>query len=281
MGKADGLGDAQQQQRQEFGFLAPLGHGGVAVFAGVSVEAGDLGCLLGAALDHLDPVQRLGQPGVHDAEGAAHPVGDGRQDVHVAGQGHHVADDEEQRRGDQLRVVARGQQQRHDQEVGRADDEIDAGVQHQIHLAHVVGGAGHRVADGLQVVEGHALAQQAEIKLLPGVTFDALADDRAGEVAPQLQHRPRHLAGQDDHRRQSNAIQVGRVGQRRVEGHADEDGHGRGQRSVAKRADRHGQEEPAVAAEVRQHPTAGRAAVRLLLEVYGEFAHKGMWPQRP
>jgi len=37
MGKADGLGDAQQQQRQEFWFLAPLGHGGVAVFAGVGV----------------------------------------------------------------------------------------------------------------------------------------------------------------------------------------------------------------------------------------------------
>ncbi len=261
VGKAQRLGQAQQQQRQELGLLAPLGHGGVAVFAGVGLEAGDLGRLLGAALDHLHAVQRLGQTGVHRAEGQPHAVGDVGQHAHVVGQGDHVGDDEEQRRGDQLRVVARGQQQGHDHEVGRADDEIDARVQHQVHLTHVVGGAGHCVADRLQVVEGHALAQQAQVEFLPRVALHPFADDRTGEVAPQLQHRARHLTEQDAQGHQRDAIEVRRVGQRGVEGDADEDGHGRRQRRVAQCADKHGHEQPAVPAQMRQNPATGRTDV--------------------
>ena len=68
---------------------------------------------------------------------------------------HHRKD---QRHNDQRRVHDGRDKDRHDQERQRSDDEVDAGIEHQVDFAHVVGGACHRIADRLQVVEGHALA---------------------------------------------------------------------------------------------------------------------------
>jgi hypothetical protein len=58
---------------------------------------------------------------------------------------------------------ARPDDQREDQERPRPNHQVHAGVHQEVDLAHVVGGAGHDLADGLAVVKGHALADQAGV----------------------------------------------------------------------------------------------------------------------
>ena len=136
-----------------------------------------------------------------------------------------VQDDERQRRGQELGVVPRRVQQGDHEEVGRAHDQVDARVQHQVDLAHVVGGPGHRVADGLARMEGHALAEQARVELVAGIALESLAYQLAAEVAAQLQHRAHRL--RQGHP-QGDSRDRGRVGHRalkRVERTADQDRH--------------------------------------------------------
>ena len=74
--------------------------------------------------------------------------------------------------------------------LAEPDDQVDARVEHQVDLAHVVGGAGHGVADRLQAVEGHALAEQAGVELVADVALEPLARSaRCRSCAPAAARR--------------------------------------------------------------------------------------------
>ena len=75
---------------------------------------------------------------------------------------------------------------------------MKARAEDKVHLAHVVGGTRHGIAHRLQVVKGHALAQQACIELLAHVALDALGGQLEPGVASELQHAAHHL-GDGDH----------------------------------------------------------------------------------
>ena len=65
----------------------------------------------------------------------------------------------------------------------RIEQDVDARHDHVAELAGVVGGARHDVAHALAVVEGLALAQQADVQLVARVALQALAQELVGEVA--------------------------------------------------------------------------------------------------
>ena len=85
-------------------------------------------------------------------------------------------------------MVTRGEEQRHDQEDERADHQVDARAEHVIDFAHVIGGTCHGIADRLEIVEGHALAEQGNVQLIAHITFDALGHELGTEIAAQLQN---------------------------------------------------------------------------------------------
>ena len=78
-------------------------------------------------------------------------------------------------------------EKRHKNENERTHHEVDARAEHVIDLAHVVGGACHRVADGLQVVEGHAFGEQGKIQFIAYLQFHLLREQFRAKVASQLQ----------------------------------------------------------------------------------------------
>ena len=129
----------------------------------VDDEPFDLRMFLRGTLHDLDAIQRFGQMGVHFAEAGTYLIGDGRKPFEIARQRNEIDDRENDRGDDQRDVITRREDQRHHDEHERANHQVDARAEHVVHLAHVVGGARHRVAHGLQVVEGHALAEQREV----------------------------------------------------------------------------------------------------------------------
>ncbi len=62
---------------------------------------------------------------------------------------------------------------------------------------HIVGGASHSVAYGLQVVKGHALAEQADVQLFAHVALKTLPCYSAREIAAELYKCPSCLATYD------------------------------------------------------------------------------------
>jgi len=67
----------------------------------------------------------------------------------------------------------------------RIYDQHQAGAEHKVEHAHIVGGAGHYIADALPPVKGLALAQQTDIKLVAGIPLDTLGQELDGKVAEQ------------------------------------------------------------------------------------------------
>ena len=225
-----------------------------------------------APFDRLDAFDRFGQHGVHVAELAADVFRGGLQLIQVALQRDEVRDDIHQRHSDQRRVQRRHDEQRHDQEHGRSDHEVEAGVQHQVDFAHVVGGARHHVADGLLIVERHALADQAGVQFVARVAFQPLPDDLAAEIAAQLQHAAHDLRDGNADRRRADQRVVDRRLRHGIERLADIDEHQRRAGGVADRADEQDHDPEFVAQDVRQHPAfRGIAAAGGPFELNGEF----------
>ncbi len=226
------------------------------------LEAIDLLGLPRVPLDHLDAVERFGQARVQRPERLAHALGDRFELPQVLRHGQTVGNDVQRRDQDQRRVIGGGDDQRHDHEVGRADHQVQPGAEQVVDLAHVVRRPGHRVADRLQAVEGHALAQQAEVQLLADVALDALRRELGAEVAPELQHAAADLRAGDHQRQRADQAQVRRGAQHHVEGAPDHHRDDRRQRGVAQRADEQQDQQPPLPPHMGQHPAQRRAAIR-------------------
>ncbi len=155
------------------------------------------------------------------------------------------------------RAVLRHDEERDDQEERCAHHQVYARAEHQVDFAHVVRGARHGVAHRLQVVEGHALAEQGDVELIADVAFDALRHQLRAEVAPELQHAAQDLRAAHD-QRQRNEAADNRVGlQHVVEGAAHQHGDGGRQCRIADRAkNQHDQDRP-ISHGVRPDPTLG------------------------
>ena len=84
-------------------------------------------------------------------------------------------------------MIARSGNEWEDEKGQRADHHVQPGAEEEVHFAHVVGGARHGIAHRLQVVKGHALAQQAGIQLAPHVAFHDLGAEFKAKIARKLQ----------------------------------------------------------------------------------------------
>ena len=83
-------------------------------------------------------------------------------------------------------MIPGSEDQRHDEEVRRSDYKVEPGVKHEINLADVIRRPGHRVANRLDVMECHALAEQTDIKFIADVALETLSDEFGSEIPPKL-----------------------------------------------------------------------------------------------
>ena len=111
----------------------------------------------------------------------------GAKPAHVDSQEDEVKYDENRRYDHQLHIVARCSDQREDEESERTDHHVQPGAEEEVHLAHIVGGARHGIAHRLQVMEGHALAEQVGVKLTPHIAFHLLRGKFKTKIARKLQ----------------------------------------------------------------------------------------------
>ena len=94
----------------------------------------------------------------------------------------------------------------------RVGDQHEAGVEHEVQHAHVVGGPRHDVADALAAVEGLALAQQAGVELIAGIPLHPLRHELR-RVVPREPGEP--LAGGQRHHDEGQLQQIAGLPARR------------------------------------------------------------------
>ncbi len=198
-------------------------------------------------------------------------LGDGTKGAQIGSQGDEVGDSEQGRRQDQRGVILWREEEWHDQEDERADHQVQAGAEHKVHLAYIVGGACHRIAHRLEAVKGHAFAKQGDIQLVAHVALDLLRHQFRTEVAPQLQDGADDLRAAHDERQREQDFRIRRCLQHGVEGVAGQHRHVGGQRRITDGAHRHDDHQPPVAQGVRDHPAQRAAPVRVVLSGEREF----------
>ena len=221
--KAAGPGQAEHQHRQVAGLDLPLLHEIIAEQAGILGELAPLVPLLDVGFDDLDPGDSFCQPRVHRPKLLASGSADRAESPIVINQGDGQQDEEDEGDEQQFKPEPADEDDGDDDGHGRIRDQHHAGAEHQVEHAHVVGGAGHDVADPLPAVEGLALAQQADVQLVAGIPFHPLGCELNAEVPHQS--RQALPDGRSQHaRRQSQ--QRGRLpagGGDQIERPADED----------------------------------------------------------
>jgi|GEM_PF-6469859 len=118
----------------------------------------------------------------------------------------------------------------------RADYQVNARVEHQVDFTDIVGGACHCIADRLQVVKGHAFAEQGDVQLIAGFALQLLAEQLRAEVAAQLQHATQNLCTANRQGQWQQDAGIGRGTEHGVESIADQHRHNCRQRGVTERA---------------------------------------------
>ena len=91
-------------------------------------------------------------------------------------------------------------------------------------------------------MEGHALAQQADVEFLTSVALQPLPDNRTGEISAKLQNGPDDLANKNAKRGPANDAHIRRMGKRGVERDAYQNRHNGRQGRIPERADEHDKE---------------------------------------
>ncbi len=208
MEQSAGVGQPDQQVGKEAGFDVALANKGVPDAARVGHERLGLGALLGGAFHDLHTVQGFGEVRIHFAEGLPDFVGDGRHRSQITPQGIEIADGKQGGREQQRGMIAGHDEERDDDEEGRADDQVNARAEHQVDLAHVVRSTRHGIANRLEVVEGHALAQQGDVELVADVALEALGRQLRAEVAAKLKHAAHDLGAAQDESQRNEGAQV-------------------------------------------------------------------------
>ena len=264
-------GDAIEQQRQVARGHFAFAHKGIAVRAGILLEALILGALLRKALHHFDAGDRFGQAGIERAKALAQLPGHRAQLVVVAAQRHRQRDQEDHRHQQEVEFQDRDRHQRHDQRQRRLGCHAERGADELVDLLHVVGDARHQVADALAAVEGLAFAEQAEVQLVAGVALDALRQHANCHAVDDVEQA---VADKRGHHPQRSARQLGRAA---VVHHGIEGPAHRHSRHALRRGHAHGGEEKhhrqhRVAHNMRGDPAQRRAPVVLIFVGNGKFA---------
>ena len=253
-------GHAERQQRQVQRLDAALPQQQIAVDFGGAVEPAPFPRLADGGLDHLDAGDHLfGHRGQAPVLGPL--FGQRRPDAaHVVAYGGAEGQPVQRRRNGQHGVDQHHVGQRHhepDRQVGQVHD---AGVDHLVDRARVVGGARHQIADPLPVVEGLTLAEQAAVQFVARVALQALPQrHRAGADAEQRHRVPGHHAQHRERRQQQFAAAV--AVDHHLRGAPD---HHRGQREHrpgGELTQHRNRQHHRVAAQVRRDPAPRRAGV--------------------
>jgi hypothetical protein len=231
-----------------------------------------------AGLDHLDAAHGLVQTGVQSPEISPLQHQDGVELAVVGAQGNAQRDDEQRRHEQQLRREQRQHHTGEDRGQQALDQQIRPGHDHHADHAGVLRRSGHDVTHALAAVERLALGEQAQVQLLPRVRLNALGNVLARKCAPEVGHGADHQQHEQHH---AGLEQSSAAGLQQLSGDASGQ-HGR-QRYGAiaeRRAHQEGEQEPAVAPEVGQHPAARarkvitRRAVHTELALSGTHAHR-------
>ncbi len=265
-------GDREQQRGQVPGLDQALLDEQVAVVAGVRDEPLLLLRLLRGGLDHLDPPDRLAQPGIERAEPLPHLPGHRAELPHVPPEGDHERHREQQRRQQQPGVEESDEDDRDDALQQRVDDQVDARRHHEVQLADVVRRPRHQVADPLPVVERLALAEQADVQLVPGVPFQPFGQHLAAQPGTDVdQPADGHDQQEHEHHHGQLPAAVGSTGQDGVERPPGQPGHGRVEPHHGHRTQHEARAVAGVAQQVGGEPAGRAASIRPVLAGDGEL----------
>ena len=185
------------------------------------------------------------------------------QRAQVLAQCEKIGHDKNRRGQHQGRVNAGRDEQRHDQEIQRTDHQVQPRAEHIVDFAHIVRRARHGIADRLQVMESHALAQQADIQLVAHFPFHGLRQKLRAKVAAKLQHPPQHLRARHPQRQPGKLFNLRRAGQDSVESLPDQERGDRRQGGISQRSANVDQPQYPVADGMREDPAHRSAAVAL------------------
>ena len=75
---------------------------------------------------------------------------------------------------------------RNEKEVDGAQYHVETRAENIVDLADIVSRTRHQIADGLERVEGHALAKQTDIKLVSNIPFNSLGGNFKTKIAEEL-----------------------------------------------------------------------------------------------
>ena len=126
---------------------------------------------------------RFRQPGIHHAELLPHRFADRVQLAGVIPDGDDKGSQEQSRNQEQTGVNGGDKNDGGDDAQEAGNDEHDAGAEPDVEGSHIVGGAGHDVADALLAVKGLAFAQQTDVKFITSISLHALGDEFVGVIA--------------------------------------------------------------------------------------------------
>ena len=147
--------------------------------------------------------------------------------------------------------------ERENQEGKRAHHLVETRAEQKIDLAHIIGGARHGISHWLQIVEGHAFAEQAGIQFTAHIAFNALGAELKAKVARKLQQPPPHPTADDGQKDPQQRLIIKRLsgndGKRRANLHAGN----RHQTGVAQGAYQRNEQNPPFVQRVRNHPARG------------------------
>ena len=268
---------AEDQHGQIAGLDLPFANGEVAVSGSVVDEFACFLIFLRVALHHFDAAHRLGQPGVHDAERVPQSFAGRSQPAGVVADGDDEKEDEDGRNQQQARVDLADEDKRRDQPNQRVRDEHQPGAEHHVQRANVIGGTGHDVADSLAIVEGLALAEQADVELVPAVALHPLGHEFEGRITHQPEQPLHGRRGEDRQGQQEERAcrPVGRIEQ--VESAADEHLDVTGGKVVDQRGQHGRRRQPRILRQLGKDPSRRAAAVEVVFVGQSEFAmgHSG------
>src|SRR5208283_2939310 len=124
---------------------------------------------------------------IHLAKGLTDFIRDRRHRFQIKPERYKISDAKQSRCKQERRSILRNDKKRNNGKQSRTDHEIRSGAKHEVDLAYIVGGARHRVADRLEIMEGHAFSKQGNVKFVANIAFHLLRRQLRAEVASKLE----------------------------------------------------------------------------------------------
>ncbi len=85
-----------------------------------------------------------------------------------------------------------------EKKIQGTNDQVKARAEHVINFPDIVCGPRHQIANRLEIMEGHVLAEQVDIQFLPDHPLDLLGDDLKTIIPGELQKSTQDLGPADN-----------------------------------------------------------------------------------